>query len=124
PTDDELRDRLAVIRLAAAHYVGVGEWEHLLVDLLRVLQSDRVPRARGVQFAVSLVAELWEQGTPELLEFTMRTLQWPEVQEALQTHTESDADFRTRDLASSVLEVYGPEWPNGEIYRTYRAASA
>lgn len=117
-----MRDRVAVIRLAASQHVGVGEWEHLLVDLLRVLQSEGVPREVGVRLAVSLVSELSEQGTTELLEFTMRTLRWPEVQEALMTQVDSDADFRTRNLARQVLEVYNLEWPAGEIYRTYRTS--
>jgi hypothetical protein len=39
---DELRDRIAVISVAAEHFVGVGEIEHLLDDLLGFVQSDRV----------------------------------------------------------------------------------
>ena len=33
---------------------------------------------------------------------------------------ESATDFRVANLARHALEVYEPDWPNGEIYRRYR----
>ncbi len=50
----------------------------------------------------------------------MRELQWPEVRAALEAHVASDSDFRTRDMAASVLQAYEDDWPGGEICRTYR----
>ena len=115
----ELSDRLAVIAVAMENFVGVNRVEHLLVDLLLFLKSDRIGREDAAGSLIALV-EPWP-GAPEVIEFTMRDLQWPEVRHALEAHVSSDADFRTRDMASSVLEVYEERWPAGEIYRTYRS---
>ena len=119
PAEEELAERLAVIHLAADRFIGVNSYEHLLLDLLRLLQSDRVPRTTATEFMFKLVEE-WGAGAVEILEFTMRTLQWPEVREALLAHAHKGEDFRTRGLARHALEVYEAQWPNGEIYRTYR----
>lgn len=121
PVERELAERLAVIRLAAEHFVGVDSYEHLLLDLLRLLRSDRVPRITGTDFMLQRIVQ-WEPGSVEILEFSMRSLQWPEVRDALAEHARDGADFRTRDLARQALEVYEPQWPNGEIYRTYRVS--
>ena len=115
---EELRDRLAVIAVATEHFVGVNQIEHLLVDLLAFLESGQVERAAAAAALIGLI-EPWP-GAPEVLEFTMRDLQWPEVRDALEAHLASDSDFRTRDMAANVLQVYEDDWPGGEIYRTYR----
>jgi hypothetical protein len=122
PAEDELAERLQVIRLAAEHFVGVDVYEHALADLVELLQSDRLPRSVGVDALLRQIRE-WDWGAVEVLEFSMRSLQWPEVHEALLAHVAQGDDFRTRDLARQVLEVYKPDWPAGEIYRTYRAPS-
>ena len=115
---EELRDRLAVIAMATESFVGVNLIEHLLVDLVAFLKSGRVARAAASDALIGLI-EPWP-GAPEVLEFTMRELRWPEVKSALEAHVASESDFRTRDLASNVLQVYEDDWPGGEIYRTYR----
>lgn len=117
---EELRDRLAIIAMATEHFVGVNQIEHLLVDLLAFLKSGRVERADASDALIGLI-EPWP-GAPEVLEFTMRELQWSEVKAALERHVASESDFRTRDLAANVLQVYEDHWPGGEIYRTYRGA--
>ncbi|GAA1479213.1 hypothetical protein GCM10009623_36590 [Nocardioides aestuarii] len=122
PAEDELAERLQVIRLAAKHLVGVNVYEHALVDLLQLLQSDRLPHSTAVDALLKLVRD-WDWGAVELLEFSMRSLQWPEVREALAAHAAHGDDPRTRDLAQQVLQVFEPEWPDGEIYRTYRPQS-
>ncbi|GAA1475660.1 hypothetical protein GCM10009623_01060 [Nocardioides aestuarii] len=122
PAEDELAERLQVIRVAAQHLVGVNLYEHALVDLLQLLQSDRLPYSTAVD-ALLQQARSWDWGAVEVLEFSMRSLQWPEVREALVAHVAHGDDFRTRDLAQQVLHVYEPAWPGGEIYRTYRSQS-
>lgn len=114
----ELQDRLAVLRVATEHFVGVGEIEHLLVDLLSFLKSGRIDRAVASEALIGLI-EPWP-GAPEVLEFTMRDLRWSEVKAALEAHVASDANFRTRDMAVAVLQVFEEDWPGGQIYRTYR----
>lgn len=122
PAEDELAERLQVIRLAAEHFVGVNVYEHALVDLLQLLQSDRLPHSIAVDVLLHQVRD-WDWGAVEVLEFSMRSLRWPAVREALVAHVAHGDDFRTRDLAQQVLQVYEPEWPGGEIYRTYRSQS-
>ena len=119
PAEDELRERLAVIEAVEPHFVGVGEIEHLLLGVLELLESERISRVSGVNALVRLAIE-WPAGAIETLEFCLRRLQWPELKSVLEEHVRSGSDFRTRDAASAVLEVFEPEWPNGEIYRTYR----
>ncbi len=116
--EQELDDRLAVIAVCLDHFVGVGEAEHLLVGLLEFLESGRIDREHAVETLGGLVGA-WP-GAHEVLEFCMRKLRWPEIKELLVAHVAADADFRTRDLAASVLEAYEEEWPGGEIYRAYR----
>lgn len=114
----ELRDRLAVIGVAVQAFVGVGEIEHLLVDLLTFLKSGRIDREAAAGVLIEQI-DPWP-GAPEVLEFTMRDLRWVEVRDALESHVAGGCDFRTRDMARSVLAVFEAEWPGGEIYRTYR----
>lgn len=113
----ELRDRLEVLSVVQEHFLGVEHWEHLLVDLLALLKSGRVARSTAVRMLVELIGQ-WP-GATEVLEFTMRDLRWHEVRLALEEHVQSGSDFRTRDMASSVLEVYEDEWSGGEIYLSY-----
>jgi len=117
---EELGDRLAVIAVATENFVGVNQIEHLLIDLLAFLKSGRVERADASEALIGLI-EPWP-GAPEVLEFTMRELQWPEVKAALERHVASESDFRTREMAASVLQVYEDDWPGGEIYWTYRGS--
>ena len=107
-----------MLAVACEHFVGVGQIEHLLVDLVAFLKSGRIHRSVAAEFLIALI-DPWP-GAPEVLEFTMRDLQWPEVKGALQAHVASGSDFRTRDMAASVLQVFEAEWPGAEIYRTYR----
>lgn len=74
------------------------------MDLLRLLQSDRLPRSVGVSALLQQVRDL-DLGAVAVLEFSMRSLLWPEVREALIAHVAHGEDFRTRDLARQVLEV-------------------
>ncbi|MEM7323793.1 MAG: hypothetical protein AAF531_11965 [Actinomycetota bacterium] len=120
---DQLKERLEAIGIVAQHFVGVGEWEHLLVDLTRFLRSETLDREQAVGVLIGWAAS-WPWGAVEALEFTMRELRWPEVHEFLVEQRTESADFRHRDLAASVLEVFEPEWPGGVIYRTYDPDSA
>ncbi len=116
---DELGDRIAMISVAAEHFVGVNEVEHLLEDLLRLLESGRLGQAEATATLTELLKE-WPWGAVEILEFTMRALRWDGVREALSEQLADDADFRLQNLARQALEVYEDEWPGGEIYRRYR----
>ncbi len=117
--DEELRDRIAVISVAAEHFVRVNEIEHLLEDLLRLLESGRVGQAEATSALTELLKD-WPWGGVEILESTMRALRWDEVREALSDQVAGDVGFRLKDLARPALEVYEDEWPSGEIYRRYR----
>lgn len=117
--EEELVDRLAVVSLAARTFVGVDRYEHLLVDLLALLSSGRVRREFASRTLIDLI-EPWP-GAPEVLEFCMRSLRWPEVREALSAQVEGGADSRMRESAASVLRAYEESWPDGDIYRTYRS---
>lgn len=110
---------LHAIGEAADRLVGVNSYEHLLRELLEFLVSDRVDRPTAVAM-LSRLAEEWPSGSPEVLEFTMHELRWPEVRSALENHREQGGDFRTRDLAAQVLEAFEDDWPAGEIYERYR----
>ncbi|MCA0329547.1 MAG: hypothetical protein LCI03_06525 [Actinobacteria bacterium] len=118
PAENELDERLAVLEVAASHFYGVREIEHLLVGLLDLMRSDRLPKDRSLA-ALEARMVAWPPGTVELLEFTMRELRWPEVQSSLKMSAANHPDFRARDQARQALEVYAEDWPNGEIYRTY-----
>lgn len=116
---EELRERMAAIEAAAHHHVGVSEYEHQLVDLLALLDSDRVTRATAVS-ALTMLATEWPWGAVETLEFCLRSLRWEELRRVLVAQRETNPDFRYRNLAGQVLEVYTHAWPAGEIYATYR----
>lgn len=115
----ELARTLAAITSAAEKFVGVNSYEHLLAALLELLESGRVDRSHAVA-ELNRLATQWPPGAPEALEFTMHKLQWPEVRTTLEDHRVHGADFRTRDLATQVLRAFERDWPEGDIYRTYR----
>ena len=115
----ELVELLSAITAAAEEFFDSEQSEDLLVDLRDLLRSGRVDRADAVSELVRLSTE-WPPGADEALEFTMHELRWPEVREALDDHRMSGADFRTRDRAAVVLRAFEDDWPDGEIYRTYR----
>lgn len=117
-----LERTLAAIRAAAERSVGVDSYEYLLVELLDLLRSAQVDRSEAVT-ALTQLATAWSPGSPEVLEFTMHELRWPEVRAALVTHSLHGSDFRTRNLAAQVLEAFDDDWPAGEIYGTYRRDS-
>jgi hypothetical protein len=115
----QLTELLDAIAHAAERSVGVNTYEHLLVALLELLESGHVDRATAVA-ELQRLADEWPWGAAEALEFTMHRLRWPEVRLVLVDHVAHGSDFRTRDLAAQVLEAFEDEWPNGEIYETYR----
>lgn len=119
PAKAELDYRPAVLEVAADHFVGVDEIEHLLVGVRDLFRSERLTRDEAVAAMKGLMTS-WPPGAVELLEFTMRDLRWPEVQELLVETEREHPDHRARNQARQVLQVYEPEWPDGEIYWTYR----
>lgn len=116
---DELDRLLESIEVAAQRFVGVNEYEDLLVDLLALLRSDDLPRETAVA-ALTRLAVGWPWGAVEALEFSLRSLRWDELRHVLEAQRKENPDFRCRALAGQVLEVYAEAWPGGDIYRTYR----
>ena len=113
----EGKARLAVIAVVAAELYNVRVWEHLIVDFLAMIKSGALTRSEAVELLEPFIdAEV--SGGVELIEFTMRDLQWPEVESRLHK-MRGDSDFRVRDWARRALEVYEPVWENGDIYATY-----
>ncbi|GAA3589326.1 hypothetical protein GCM10022198_11480 [Klugiella xanthotipulae] len=104
-----------VARIAA----GASEFEYMLVKLLQLLESNTVDREVVISTFKRLASE-WPHGAIEMLEFTMRKLQWPEVQAALEIYQEFGADFRYRSLAKKALLVYEEVWEYSDMYVTYR----
>ena len=60
------------------------------------------------------------EGVLEAIEFTQREFRSEKLRVALQDRARNATDYRRRDVARQVLAVYEPEWPDGEIYVTYR----
>jgi hypothetical protein len=116
----ELGERLAVIALAADHFDGVDELQHLLEGLLDFLERNPSQLESAAETFAGL-AESMPSGAVEILEFTMRELRWPAVKDALVRSVGESGDFRIRDQASRVLEVFEEDWSGGEIYRRYRS---
>lgn len=115
-----VHDLVAAIEDATQSSVGVNEYEPLLVDLPTLLQSDGSHRALGVAELTRLATE-WPWGAVEILEFFLRTLQWTEVKDVLESQRESNPDSQRRVLAGQALEVYAAECPSGDIYETSRS---
>lgn len=122
PVSDELLERLTVIEVVAQRFTGVREWEHLLVDLTALLRAEVLPRPQAVAVLLSWAAS-WPWGAIEVLEFSMRGLQWSEIRQFLVEQAADSTDFRHRNLAAQALEAFEPDWPGGQIYRTYDPAS-
>jgi hypothetical protein len=116
----EIRDRLDAISDAAERSPDIADLEPLLLDLLDYLSSVGASQQEAEATLIELL-DTWPWGALEALEFTMRTLQWDAVRQALENQLNSDADFRLKDQARHVLEVFEREWPGGEVYATYRS---
>ncbi len=103
------------------HYQGVREAEHLLIELLSFLETERVSRDEAERALLALIASTPPRaGAIEALEFTMRTLRWESVRAGLERIESSAENFRTRDAARHALRAYDEEWPEGRAYRTYK----
>ena len=55
---------------------------------------------------------------PELIEFCMRELQWPEIKNFAIKQIES-GDPRTLRFMEHILEVYQSEWEDADLYKYY-----
>lgn len=116
----ELRRRLAELQQIADTSFDVGDLEPALRDLLAYLQSAETDRVAAERELIGLIDD-WPPGAIETLEFTMRELRWEAVRAALEAQLQSEADFRFKDQARQVLQVFEADWPGGEIYATYRS---
>lgn len=115
----ELRDRFERIEEIARQSFDVEDLEPDLRDLLAYLRTVGQAQQEAEAALIALL-DSWPLGAVEILEFTMRSLRWETVRAALLTEINTDADFRAKDQARRVLEVYEPEWESGEIYASYR----
>ncbi|WP_317695409.1 cytochrome P450 [Aeromicrobium sp. REDSEA-S32_B7] len=107
------------VQASAQLHPGVEHLESTLEHLRRSAVTESVDR----QFAVSRLGDLaqeWPLGAVEILEYVLRDARWPELETLLREVRSGAEDFRHRDLARQVLEVYDEDWPAGEIYRRYR----
>jgi hypothetical protein len=107
------------VQASAQLHPGVEHLESTLERLRRSAVTESVDR----QFAVSRLGDLtqeWPPGAVEILEYVLRDARWPELETLLRDVRSGAEDFRHRDLARWVLEVYAEDWPGGEIYRRYR----
>ncbi len=107
------------VQASAQLHPGVEHLESTLEHLRRCAVTESVDR----QFAVSRLGDLaqeWPLGAVEILEYVLRDARWPELETLLREVRSGAEDFRHRDLARQVLEVYDEDWPAGEIYRRYR----
>ena len=110
------------VQASAQLLPGVEHLESTLEHVRRSAVTEYVDR----EFAVARRGDLtqdWPPGAVEILEYVLRDARWPELETLLQEVRNGAEDFRHRDLARQVLEVYDEDWPGGEIYRRYREAS-
>lgn len=119
PASERVAHLVGVIQHEAEVNLSVETYEPLLLKLLETIESSPDQREQVSAFLAALIEE-WPWGAVEILEFTMRRLQWSEIRSALESSATQDPDFRKRRQAERVLEVFEDDWEAGEIYRLYR----
>jgi len=67
------------------------------------------------------LALVWPPSAIELLEYTMASLRWPEIEETLQQFLHVTTDLDRRRPAARVLLAYEDPWPNEHRYPAFNA---
>lgn len=114
----ELRQLLAELGEISERTNDARAMEPTLLRLRERLEASGSLRPVAEEVVLELLDD-WPFGAVEALEFPMRTLQWESIRLAMVRTADGAADFRDRDLARRVLEVYEDVWPGGDIYETY-----
>lgn len=124
-TVDDLRYRLAAIEQLAEQTYGTNEIEHLLVDLLRFLESH--PESRHDFEEVMRTFLLRNSaGAYETIGFTMRTLRWAAMEQCVSEVRDHAQDLSAaraemwRSNYDRLLSAFADEWDDSDLYDYYR----
>lgn len=95
-----------------------GVLEPRLLRILDFLRSH--PASRGeLAEVLKALALVWPPASIELLEFTMASLRWPEIEDALHEYLNVTTHLDRRRPAERVLLAYQDEWANAHLYPSH-----
>jgi hypothetical protein len=122
------KEELAALsqKLRAVREQHPGSFDKLipyLEDFVSQLQSRPAERAQFVEELVKRIKHVDDMSTPkrqlstqEIIHYTMRKLQWPEIGAALKEHWDHEPDPSKRMWMEQVIKNhYDPQWADGEF---------
>lgn len=126
-TIENFKDLCAQIKLREQKTYGYNEIEDLLEKALNFIKTHKENRQQFVDFFSSKILADGDQGLVygnehslvQTIQFCMRELQWPEIEEASIKNKSSSSDWRVKGTMDNILEVYEEEWPDDELYTYY-----
>jgi hypothetical protein len=105
----------------------IAEIEDLLVEILTFVQDHPGDQAEMKRIFITFIEEDRE-GITEALEFTMHTLKWPEIREAVEAihdrAPDSPLGYEQRRWALRILDSFEDPWEGAVLYDHYSDRSA
>lgn len=92
--------------------------EPRLLHILDFLEGHPASHAELVEVLQAL-ALVWPPAAIELLEFTMASLRWPEIEETLLEYLNVTTQLERRRPAERVLLAYEDHWANAHLYPSF-----
>lgn len=97
---------------------GADEIEDCLLKILNFIKNHPAYYTEAKKFLIERIHRN-ERFPIEIICFTMRELQWPEIKAtAIEEQTKTD-DWRIISAMNDILAVYEKHWENAEFYRYY-----
>ncbi len=93
--------------------------EPALEVVLRFVQNHLDQRFEFVNAFLDVLRDP-EKGPPELVEYCMHELKWPEVREAIQAWLDSERSERVRHILRKQLLAFDENWNDANFYDRFK----
>lgn len=105
----------AVVELESKY--SVSEVESIFINILSLLKDNLDIRKQLSDCMLSML----DKGTIpfEAIQFCMRELKWKEVKQGVVNRLEASDDLRVHSVMNKLLEVYGDEWEDEDLYQYF-----
>lgn len=91
--------------------------EKHFIDALKIIKENESYKQEVLKYFIAIMKGEIDM-PPELIEFCMRELQWPEIKNFANQQLKN-SDPRRQRLIEHVLEVYEEEWEDADLYEYY-----
>jgi len=98
---------------------GPDEFETEMLGILNLIKSNPLSKTLFIEYLTKILKnnKKWPQ---EIVEYSMRELQWIELKKIAVRIIEENTDYRVKRWMEIFLEVYEKEWEDSELYEYYK----